>query len=127
MISLTASVRECLESGPHWNESGAVEAVYVFPADFIGFSGHFPQKAVLPGIAQIMAVSCLLGDSGCPPLRSVKRCKFLRVVSPLERLAISAQVTRADERMEVQAGLSVQGETCASMTLIFDAAETLAF
>lgn len=42
------------------SEDGKICAKFIFPADFIGFQGHFPDKPILPGICKIMAVKAML-------------------------------------------------------------------
>lgn len=36
-------------------DSNNVSARFLFPEEFIGFQGHFPEKAVLPGFCKIQA------------------------------------------------------------------------
>lgn len=39
---------------------GGQTASFMFPAEFIGFQGHFPARKVLPGVCQIQGVLSML-------------------------------------------------------------------
>lgn len=73
-----------------WKKNGdekeglAGEAEFLFPADFIGFFGHFPEQAILPAVVQLGAVRCLasrLVGCGLSPT-GYRRAKFRQVVFP---------------------------------------------
>ena len=50
---------DCM-SGFKISADGKICAKFIFPADFIGFQGHFPDKPILPGICKILAVKAML-------------------------------------------------------------------
>jgi len=39
---------------------GKICGTFIFPSDFIGFQGHFPDKPVLPGVCKILAVKIMM-------------------------------------------------------------------
>ena len=119
MNSLSAAIPGCLATPVREIEPGLLEASFLFPSDFMGFSGHFPGNPVLPGIVQIMAAACTAG-SGIPlSLRQVKRCKFQRPVRPEELLQVRVRLEKQSDATRAQAELRAAGEPCAVMTLIF--------
>ena len=41
-------------------DDGSLTARFVFPAEFTGFRGHFPEQPVLPAVCKIQAVVAML-------------------------------------------------------------------
>jgi 3-hydroxyacyl-[acyl-carrier-protein] dehydratase len=87
------------------------------------FAGHFPGKAVLPGIFLIEAAAqtagVMLGAPGLTPtgerlLAAVNRFKFLKPVSPGSELRIETRkVSSAGALAYVEATVLVEGEVVA--------------
>jgi 3-hydroxyacyl-[acyl-carrier-protein] dehydratase len=69
-------------------KKGEVTARCLFPADFIGFQGHFPKKPVLPGVCKIQAVTVMLQtwEKRKFRLKEIVLAKFFSPVSPEEEL-----------------------------------------
>jgi len=81
-----------------WNaskdDSGKVmiSGRFVFPTSFHGFSGHFPEKPILPAVIQLTAVRYLIETSlgqRCQ-LRSIGRTRFKAMILPDE--VVSAEI-----------------------------------
>lgn len=70
-----------------------------FPADFCGFRGHFPDNPVLPGVAQIMVLRCLLekGLGGPVFMLEVPQAKFLLPVGPDVDMSVSLERDRKED------------------------------
>ena len=68
-----------------------LSAKFTFPADFIGFSGHFPGNPIVPGICQIQCVLELLSKSvnTVVTLAAVDRAKFINMVIPEEEILVT--------------------------------------
>ena len=113
---LRTDVRAALVAPPAEGPAGDVTAVFCFSPDFRGFQGHFPGNPVLPGIVQILMAEVTAGRGNDPALKEVARCKFLRPVSPGERVSVTA--APAGEGQWI-CDLNTGGERCALMTLIF--------
>lgn len=66
-------------------------ADFVFPADYVGFAGHFPEMPILPAIVQLAAVrwlaECAVGKK-LAPLR-YEKTKFKGMIGPDERVTVS--------------------------------------
>lgn len=119
MKTLHDAVKECLIR-PVEEKDGALEALFRFPADFAGFSGHFPGDPILPGVAQIMA-GVFTAASGEPwRLLRVKRCKFSRIVLPDENVLVRATNSKKDGLVQSSIQLSVEGEVCALISVFLD-------
>lgn len=70
---------------------GEVEAVLVFPRDFVGFSGHFPGYPVLAAILAIYSGWLLAEISQNEELELcfIKRAKFVAPILPDEKVEVS--------------------------------------
>ncbi len=44
-------------------EDGKLTSRFLFPSEFIGFQGHFPEKKILPGVCQVQCVLTMLEKS----------------------------------------------------------------
>ncbi len=118
MHSLFHAVGDCREPSPHNTIPGEFAAEFVFPADFCGFAGHFPGNPVLPGIAQIMAVlHACGGETPAVPL-AVTSCKFLRPVSPGERVYVEGKRTASANGVVIAATVRAGDAPCATMRLL---------
>lgn len=120
MNSLFQAVGDCRAQTSPETIPGAFEAVFVFPQEFLGFAGHFPDNPILPGIAQIMTVLHACGGGLPPSLRGIKTCKFLRPVLPGEPVVVRGEKKTDAGKVTVTATLSVKDVPCASMTLFVD-------
>ena len=72
-------------------DDGEVDAVLNFPADFAGFSGHFPGYPVLAAVLAIYS-GCLLAELSQQQeleLCSIRRAKFAAPIIPFERVEVS--------------------------------------
>ena len=116
MTDLRTEVRAALVSPPAENPAGEVTAAFCFPPAFTGFQGHFPGNPVLPGIVQILMAEVTAGRGNDRVLAEVARCKFLRPVSPGERVNVTATPAGGEKWT---CDLIVGEERCALMTLIF--------
>jgi 3-hydroxyacyl-[acyl-carrier-protein] dehydratase len=78
-----------------------VSAIYRVPEDGWWFSGHFPQRPVMPGVliveamAQTGAVAVLAEEENRGRIAffaGIDDCRFKRVVSPGETLALTCEI-----------------------------------
>ncbi|NVN97880.1 MAG: hypothetical protein HXX17_01050 [Geobacteraceae bacterium] len=88
MKKIKSQIEELLKLRPI--ADGTVEGLFTFPPDFIGFQGHFPGGAILPGACQIQALLSLLEKSvgKSLALKEVVLAKYLVPVLPNEEIAI---------------------------------------
>ena len=68
-----------------------VYARFIFHADFVGFKGHFPKKAILPGVCKIQTVIAMLQawEKRDIRLKEIISAKFFSPVSPKEELVFN--------------------------------------
>jgi len=95
-------------------------ACFVFPADFIGFQGHFPQKKLLPGVCQIQCIISMLEKwkKKNVVLVEIVTAKFLSPVLPLEEIICECREIRDnDGEFVVKAFISKAGGRVAEMKL----------
>jgi len=105
-----------------------VAVKFVDPANPI-FAGHFPAKAILPGVLLIEAMAQTAGvmlgsaappasekaDGGVALLGAVNRFKFLKPVSPGQELRIeTTKITEAGRMAYIGGTVWVDGEMVAS-------------
>jgi len=57
-------------------------AGFRFPADFVGFQGHFPGKSILPGACQLQCLLSLLERVGGKAL-ALKEIVLAKYISPV--------------------------------------------
>ncbi|RUA30976.1 MAG: hypothetical protein DSY76_01875 [Bacteroidetes bacterium] len=79
------------------------------------FKGHFPQRAVLPGVLQIEMIKTVLGDyfSGSYQLVNIKNAKYLNMILPDENqcLALEIKYNEIEENaIKVKAVLKAEGQ-----------------
>ncbi len=88
-------------------EGGDLNARFVFPEDFIGFQGHFPDNKILPGICQVQCLMIMIEKwkGGNALLKEIVLAKFLSPVIPLEELACTGKNIQQSEGEMVIKGL----------------------
>lgn len=65
-------------------------AEFVIPTDYYGFSGHFPNKPVLPAIVQLAAVRYLAEQVAQHPLLPghYRKIKFKGMIQPMDAFVV---------------------------------------
>jgi len=78
---------------------GRRSAVFLFQPDFIGFQGHFPDRAVLPGICKILATLILCEACGAVAyrLQEVRSAKFMAPVGCGEEVRVDCRMAPEDD------------------------------
>ena len=126
MNRLMQEIKQCMADLAE-TKKGEVTARFLFPAEFIGFQGHFPDKPVLPGVCKIQAVIVMLQalEKKDIRLKEVVSAKFLSPVSHGEELVfnyrkqmksnnealVKASVTSGDKKVaELQLRVSFKNE-----------------
>ncbi len=111
---------------------GAHRARAVFPPEFVGFQGHFPNIKLMPGVLIVEAIAqaggILLYHSIPNPkdkivvLSKIEKTRFRKPVVPGDQLRLTAQILRLKNRLCHLAGqafvdgeMVVEGELMASL------------
>jgi len=71
-------------------EPGKFCKTYLFPLEFVGFSGHFPGNPVLPAVVQIMMAQTTIEEyeQQSLELRTVSKAKFQVPLLPNQEIEI---------------------------------------
>lgn len=116
MKTVTNELQICLKNPPRPTPNGIV-ATFCCPPNFVGFSGHFPDNPILPGVVQLMMGAFTASMGKETNTQSVKRAKFTRPVKPNEVITVKAVNTGKDALIESVIEMSVDNEPCATFTL----------
>lgn len=97
MSEIARQTRSCLydlsDAG-----GGELRARFVFPADYIGFRGHFPGRPILPAVCEIQAALAMLEawKGRRVRLREIVLARFSAPVSCDEEVVCSCSVRMED-------------------------------
>ena len=99
MSVLRQEIQSCMSN---W-EAGAdrvIRACFVFPKDFIGFQGHFPERPVVPGVCLVQSVLVMLEKWHGSPVRlkEISSAKFYSPSTSGEKLEFSCSVKDKSEK-----------------------------
>jgi 3-hydroxyacyl-[acyl-carrier-protein] dehydratase len=121
MSDLRSGIAACATDQAREVESCVSERRYIFPAEFAGFSGHFPGNPIFPAFVQILAASILVEEVLGRPLTlaSVERAKFLTVLGPGQEVTIRCRIREAADNVTCDARLTVGEAVASTMTLMF--------
>jgi 3-hydroxyacyl-[acyl-carrier-protein] dehydratase len=77
---------------------GMITACVHVPADSIWFDGHFPEIAILPGVAQLAIVVRLLGEALGKKvrIRGANRVRFKQAIMPAESIEVQIRPKEND-------------------------------
>ena len=97
-------------------------ADFEFPAGYVGFQGHFPDKPILPAIVQLAAVrylaECAVGRKLLP--RRYDKTKFKGMIGPNERVAVAIVLSAGNAGWQGKFSLTrSDGETAAGGSVEF--------
>ena len=85
-------------SGLTQDSDGKITASFIFPPEFIGFKGHFPNRPVLPGVCSIQAVTAIFKTLKKREvnLREIVLAKFFTPVSANQELFFECRSTKEE-------------------------------
>jgi 3-hydroxyacyl-[acyl-carrier-protein] dehydratase len=95
MSRIFQEIEKCMSRLTQDSE-GKITARFVFPPEFIGFKGHFPNQPVLPGVCNIQAVTAIFKTLKKREvrLREIVLAKFFTPVSPNQELFFACRNTK---------------------------------
>ncbi len=100
-------------------------ALFNLPAEATIFRGHFPEKAIVPGVVLIEAVR--QATAAIIPqkvkLKEIKQIKFKGLVQPAEVITIDFTIAGADTLYTTKATLYSGSQLKAKMQLVLAAGE----
>lgn len=103
------------------DEEGALSRIYRFPADFVGFAGHFPNYAIVPAIVQVLAAQHLAESRLSADMRfnGVKGAKFFIQLLPEQDITVECCMQPRDSELHFASRLTCEKGLAASFTLMF--------
>ena len=119
MNKLMQEIKQCMSDLAE-TKKGEVTACFLFPADFIGFQGHFPNKPVLPGVCNIQAVIVMLQalEKKDIKLKEIVSAKFLSPVSHGEELVFNyRKQTESNSEALIKASVTSKDKKVADLQL----------
>lgn len=83
MKDINDRIRACSTKPAQKTERGW-EKMYIFPSDFLGFQGHFPENPILPAVIQIMMAREAVAEQMGQEFDVIKlsRAKYMKVITP---------------------------------------------
>lgn len=111
-MNLCQSIQAAMVAGPETGADGSIGFTFCFPASDPTFTGHFPQRPVLPGIFQIemarQAAEITAGQT--LHLHTLVKAKFLRPILPEEVIRLALKCSEKNAMLQVRASFSVRGQ-----------------
>ena len=97
MSIIFQEIEKCM-SGLTRDSDGKITARFIFPPEFIGFKGHFPNRPVLPGVCSIQAVTAIFKTLRKKEvkLREIVLAKFFTPVSANQELFFECRNTKEE-------------------------------
>lgn len=92
MSQLMRSIKGCMLD-LRSDTGNILRADFIFPEDFLGFKGHFPDKPILPGVCKIQAILLMLEESKKKSvlIKEIVLAKFFSPVSCNERITFNLE------------------------------------
>jgi 3-hydroxyacyl-[acyl-carrier-protein] dehydratase len=119
MSELARQIERCMSKLTEVDESDVV-ARFFFPAGFIGFQGHFPERPILPAVCKIQAAVAMLEawKSRKVRLNEIISARFSAPVGCDEEVDLRCSVAMEDvHRALVKATVAKDGESIAKFKL----------
>jgi 3-hydroxyacyl-[acyl-carrier-protein] dehydratase len=119
MSKLKQAVAAAVIGNVETTEGGAAFGRYIFPADFVGFEGHFPGYPVLPAIVQVLAAQHVIEQTAARPLRLTRldKAKFHIRIGPLQEIRVECRHTLKNETEVWRCSVFADGELASSFRL----------
>jgi 3-hydroxyacyl-[acyl-carrier-protein] dehydratase len=124
---MTRELARCLVGVDRADEG--VVGRFRLPAGFIGFQGHFPDRPILPGVCEIMAVAATWQQwtGRATTIREIVSAKFLASVLPDREFVVVCREPAGGASSQVlRAVIECEGARVADIVLRVDLGHQLA-
>lgn len=119
MTRLIKEIKECMFDLNEINKE-EVCAHFIFPPEFIGFKGHFPNNPILPGVCSIQATMVIIRvwKKKDVSLKEIVLAKFFKSVSCQDELIFKCHedIKNSNESL-LKATITSMGEKIAHLQL----------
>lgn len=99
------------------------EKTYLFPLDFLGFQGHFPENPILPAVIQIMmarqSITEHIGQEF--DVMKVARAKYMKVVTPGIPVTVIWTIKEQEDALICKCTLETEGNPASKFTMTLTA------
>lgn len=111
--------------GPASLAADSGEQRFCFTESFLGFSGHFPGYAIVPGILQTLMAHQLAEQvrHESLDLLSISQAKFIRELRPGNQILLKVSLLEENESLKCRAKLQCDEIVAATFTLTFAVGE----
>lgn len=122
MKLIQEAIQDARSGSPEFTKDQIIQQAFVFPREFVGFSGHFPGEPILPAVVQIslgVFLAGMLAGQGKPCfliLKSVPKAKFVRKLKPDELITAKCS-TKNRDNLCFEVALSVDREPASRFVL----------
>ena len=119
MNIIVQEIKQCMSDITE-KDSNNISARFLFPGEFTGFQGHFPEKPVLPGFCKIQTVLVILQKwrKKNVRLKEIVLAKFFSPVSCGEELIFECTEAKIDnEESMIHAYVTSKGKKIATLDL----------
>jgi 3-hydroxyacyl-[acyl-carrier-protein] dehydratase len=99
---------------------GELTARFLFPPEFVGFQGHFPERPILPAVCEIQAAIAMLEASSKRriTLKEIVSAKFSMPVTCGEEVMYLCSVAMQDSQIAVlKTNVTKHGKSVAKFKL----------
>lgn len=97
-----------------------LQKCFEFTGKELFFQGHFPETPILPGVMQLeFAHKAAEEMMGCSlVLSAVKKMKFMKVVTPEDRITVEVEKLDRAEALEISYRILKEDDLCSSGVLV---------
>lgn len=119
MKNINDRIRACSTKPAQKTERGW-EKTYIFPSDFLGFQGHFPENPILPAVVQVMmareAVTEQIGQEY--DVIKLSRAKYMKVITPGIPVTVIWTIKEQPDSITCNCILETEGSPASKLILI---------
>jgi 3-hydroxymyristoyl/3-hydroxydecanoyl-(acyl carrier protein) dehydratase len=114
------SIADARIGEPQKNADGTSFFEFRFGSDDSVFTGHFPNRPLLPGVFQLeMARAAAESVLDCPlAVREISKAKFQRPILPDETVRLELKLSEASGAIQARASFSVKGQPAGETILL---------